>query len=498
MAGGRPRRASRSTPARAAGQHGAGSLELSLRVPPATIAQLSRDESGEAPAAGVRARQEPRARHAGGPAGVHAAARGLLGGAGRVIVLRFPAAPGAVRGDARGSPTCSRTDRASCARAATTTRAGRAGGQRHGAPRPGGPRPVATSSSSGRRRAGRGRDRSCATGGRVVPNPDRLYGLMAGEMRARFVARARAGRRAPLALGGPGVRRRGRGRRAAREHARSPAGGSTPRSSSTCRASPRAPTRSRCKAWQEGDRGRAAAPRALQHRLAARHVAAQRGRRRRRGALPARVPTTRRTFVVMPPGEQERAARGVLGAARPDARDRGQRGADDTFRERVAVRERNFGRVGLGEGHVHATWAACTSATANRPRVLHQVMPGGQRDAGRAAAGDPGHRDRSPRTCSSTGSAATSGRTRCGCTRATSPCRSDVDPRDERPRPLAAPAPVPVRGRAGHGHLPAALLDGVAAVSGAAPGSRRARTAPRGVRRLDPADAGVHSALGFA
>lgn len=165
-------------------------LEVFLRVPPATVEQLSRNADG---AAQLRAEFRVRGR---GRAAMSAtqtfslAAGDSAGGQGHVVLTRFDASPGPCTIEVR------LTDLNSHRRALVL---------------PGGDANI-TQSISGRTtvpgpQAGRqmsdleflwpagttANALAFVRGGRtVVPNPDRLYGLLASELRARFVAHAPA------------------------------------------------------------------------------------------------------------------------------------------------------------------------------------------------------------------------------------------------------------------------------------------------------------------
>lgn len=170
-------------------------LEVSLRVPPATLARLSRDEAGEA-----RLRADVRVRGRYGAKVQEASHEFTLApedssaGQGRVIVMRFPAAPGPCRVTATVADLLSRRPALLRGRDAHEE--------------------AAVEGELEIPRAREGRDLSHlqflwpvgdSTAGAVflrdgrylVPNPDRLYGLFAGQLRAGFVARGRPGDERP-------------------------------------------------------------------------------------------------------------------------------------------------------------------------------------------------------------------------------------------------------------------------------------------------------------
>jgi GWxTD domain-containing protein len=166
-------------------------LEVCLRVPPATLALLSRDERGFAQLqADVKVKGRFGARTASVSHQYSIDPAEAAEGQGKVIVMRFPAAPGA----------CQVT-------AVLTDLVSRRPGLLHGKD------DHESSALAGEMdvpRPQEGKDLSHLTflwpfadttagaaferGGRnAVPNPDRLYGLFANELRAAFTARTRAG-----------------------------------------------------------------------------------------------------------------------------------------------------------------------------------------------------------------------------------------------------------------------------------------------------------------
>jgi GWxTD domain-containing protein len=166
-------------------------LEVSLRVPPATISTLDRDRDGNA---SLRAVVRVKSRSRGvlestQEFGIAATDTAL--GQGKVLLVSFPGVSGPYEVRARLTDLLS---------------------HRVGLIHPGSDNHVATeiTGSSSVPESQGGRDLgdleflwpvtaaaappAFVREGRVlVPNPDRLYGLMAGEMRARFVARGRRG-----------------------------------------------------------------------------------------------------------------------------------------------------------------------------------------------------------------------------------------------------------------------------------------------------------------
>jgi GWxTD domain-containing protein len=162
-------------------------LEVALRVPPATVEQLALDGHGSAT---LKADFKVKGHAVGKP--MQAVQTFSLvpgdsaGGQGHVVLARFPVVPGGCDLDVRltdlvskkPGPGANYSQNVSGGLTIPPAQAGREISDieflwpaEHG------------TASLAFVRSGR----------TVVPNPDRLYGLLAGELRARFVARARAG-----------------------------------------------------------------------------------------------------------------------------------------------------------------------------------------------------------------------------------------------------------------------------------------------------------------
>lgn len=170
-------------------------LEVSLRLPPATLARIERDTSGEGR---LSAQIKVKGRYGSKTQEVSRLfvlePEDSLRGQGKVIVMRFPASPGACRIEAKLTDLNSRK------------RGLLLGSDAHHESQLAGEFEVP--------KAQQGRDLSLLQflwpsadvsagaaferdGRSLVPNPDRLYGLYAGELRAGFVARAKAGDERP-------------------------------------------------------------------------------------------------------------------------------------------------------------------------------------------------------------------------------------------------------------------------------------------------------------
>jgi GWxTD domain-containing protein len=174
-------------------------LEVYLRIPPATLAQLDLDESGRA-----RLRATVSVRPRGRPAPIESTQEFGVGvadtarGQGRVVLFRFPAVPGPCRVQARLEDLLSHRRGLVYSGRNATERTELRGDLEV-------PRPQA------------GRDLSdlefvwpiagsppglafVRDGQARVPNPDRLYGLYAGRLEAAFTARSRPGDERPWRL----------------------------------------------------------------------------------------------------------------------------------------------------------------------------------------------------------------------------------------------------------------------------------------------------------
>ena len=376
--------------------------------------------------------------------------------------MRFPVAPGALPpdGPARGPAVAASAGSPTSAATLRSRRASRASSRCPAAGRRGISRTSSSCGPSDRRPASRSFRRARRT---VLPNPERLYGLFATELRGGVLRRAaRAGDARPWHWVARVLDPRAQRGRAAGEHGRRRALCCTRRvHGSTSPPSRRAATPRDAKAWQEGDAG------ALERRarfsvgVEARRPGREPARHRRRRALPARGADDEERFARTAAGRAGALLDGVLAAARPDARDGGERGASRRSTSACEHARTHTSRAGIGKGMF----------SRHGPGV--HPLRRADRDP---PPGDPG---RATRRC-----------TRC-CRRSSSSPRTarsgDVnqkgpggdlrpyevwiyegdDPAAARRRPRRAgrrdrqaPA-VPVRGRARHRRLRPALHDGV-------------------------------------
>lgn len=167
-------------------------LEVHLRIPPATLGQLARDSVGDALLrASVRVRGRFGARSVESEREIPVSSADTSLGQGKVVALRFPAAPGAVQITARLEDALSRK-RGLIYSGRNTPESLELSGQLD-VPKPQAGRDIGQIEflwpNSGARVP-----LAFVRGGRaVVPNPERLYGLYANSLRAAFVARGREG-----------------------------------------------------------------------------------------------------------------------------------------------------------------------------------------------------------------------------------------------------------------------------------------------------------------
>ena len=348
-------------------------LELSLRVPPATIQQLSRDEVGMAT---LRAWARVKSRARGAMESTRDFRISLADstvGQGRVVLMRFPASPGEC------DITVRMTDLLSKRRAIV-----RAVGEDHEGMELAGSTRIPVS-QAGRDLSdleflwpggGQAAGLAFVRGGRlVVPNPDRLYGLMAGELHARFVAR-----------GAPGETPRP-WRWVARVF--DAAGAGVAQGESTAVASaildaevaidltrePAGAYTLEVKAWQEEDPG------ALQRR--ARFSIGWQPDTWSRSAADVADDVhflfssdDEESFVITPPGEQERLLQ-EFWARRDPTPETAFNEAYETFRERVIHANAQFGRFGGAAKGMFSDMGRVYIRYGEPSEVTKQVMPAG-------------------------------------------------------------------------------------------------------------------------
>ena len=347
-------------------------LELAVRIPPATVAQLSRDESGNArllAAASVRGRFGANALES--RTEVTLSAADTARSQGKVIVMRFPAAPGPCRITFRMSDLLSR---------------------RHGLFRGGkdGNESTEIRGDIEIPRAQAGRDLSdieflwpttdesaglaVVRGGRtLVNNPDRLYGLYATELRAAFVARSKAGDVRPWHWVARVFDSRGEG--VAQAESTAAAGrlldGEVRFDLST---EPAGAYELEVKAWQEGDAG------AMARR--ARFSVGWQSDTWLRNAADAMDEVHflldaegEEKFLLMQPGEQERTLADFW-TRRDPTPETAVNEALLTFRARVAHANANFSRLDIEKG-MFSDMGRVYIRYGEPSEITHQVIPAG-------------------------------------------------------------------------------------------------------------------------
>ena len=347
-------------------------LEVSLRVPPATLAQLSRDPAGNA---SLRAVVRVKSRSRGtleATQEFRVVAADTVRGQGKVVLLRFPASSGPYEVRARLADVLSHRP-----------------GLVHGGSDDHEAIEIAGSASVPEPQAGpvlgdlqflwpaaaAVAPSAFIHGGRVtVPNPDRLYGLMAGEMRARFVARGHRGAEgAPwhwearvLDAAGPELAERESTAAAASVLDAEVAFDMTHEHAGAYTLE--------VKAWQEGD----AVPLLRRSRFS---IGWQPDTWMRSAADVADEvhflfsADEEEAFAITPPGEQERQLE-VFWARRDPTPGTAENEALRTFRTRVAHANVAFGRVGTAKG-MFTDMGRVYIRYGEPAEISHQVMPAG-------------------------------------------------------------------------------------------------------------------------
>jgi GWxTD domain-containing protein len=348
-------------------------LELSLRLPPATIRQLASDDAGRAT---VRASARLKSRGHGTQESTHdytiPVADTTLG-LGRVVLLRFPAAPGPCE------VRVQLTDMLSKRRAIV-----RAVGEDHESME------IAGTVQVPALQAGqaisdieflwpevRGDEGlTFVRAGRVVvPNPDRLYGLLANTLRARIVARGRPGAE-PREWHWVARVYDAAGQGVAQHDSTGPMSTSLDGEMEFDVSSLPAGTYTlEVKAWPQDEPG------ALQ--------------RRARFSIGWQADTWLRSaadvaddvhflfdaddedeFAVMPPGEQERRLQ-EFWARRDPTPETAANEAYDTFRHRVDYANENYSRFGGAQKGMFSDMGRVYIRYGEPSEVLKQVMPAG-------------------------------------------------------------------------------------------------------------------------
>jgi GWxTD domain-containing protein len=363
-------------------------LEVYLRVPPATLEQLALDEAGEAH---LRATVSVRSR---GRAPVESSREFAVApddtarGQGRVVLFRFPIAPGPCRLQARLEDLLSHKRGIVYSGRGVAEQTEIRGDLE--VPRPQAGRDLSDIEFTWPESV-RSPGLEFVRDGRAwVPNPDRLYGLHAGTLEAAFRARgkpgdARAWRWVVRVLDpADGV---------VAQHESTLVAGRFARGSVRFDVSdqPAGAYQLDVRLWQEGDAG------ALQRR-ARFSVAWEPGTWSRNAAdiaddvhflLEAR---DEERFPAMQPGEQERLL-DEFWRRRDPSPETAVNEAYETFRERVAHANREFSRHGIGKG-MFSDMGRVYIRYGQPTDLLHQVMPAGDETLTRVLEEIVRHEDR--------------------------------------------------------------------------------------------------------
>jgi len=345
-------------------------LEVYLRVPPATLSQLERDERGDAQMhAVVRVRPQGRPEiESAQDFGISLA--DTARGQGRVLLLRFPITPGPCRVDARLEDLLSRKPGAHTGHGAMQNTEIRGEVE---VPRPQAGRdlsdfefvwPV----------SGRLPGLAFVRGGQArIPDPDRLYGLYAPTLEAAFTARAKGGDERPwrwvvrvLDTQGHVVAQQDSSAAAGRlaegqvrfDLSQQPAGA----------------YQLDAKVWQEGDAG------ALQRRTKFSVGWMPDTWNRNAADVQDEVhflleQRDEEEFSVLQPGEQEKLL-AEFWHKRDPTPDTPVNEAYITFRERVDHANEQFSRFGIGKG-MFSDMGRTYIRYGQPSEILHQVMPAG-------------------------------------------------------------------------------------------------------------------------
>ncbi len=347
-------------------------LEVFLRIPPATLAQLARDESGNArlrSTVRVKGRFGARVAESNQEFVLMAADSAL--GQGKVLLARFPAAPGPCQIEARLEDQLSRRKGLVLSSKNRTESVGLVGQVE--LPRPQAGRDLSDIEfvwPTGDDRAGLAFVRA---GRALVPNPERLYGLYAANLEASFTARSKPGdERAwkwvarvfdsgghPIAEHeSTGVAGRFLEAQARFDLSDVPAGGYD----------------LEVKAWQEGDAG------ALVRR--ARFSMGWKPETWLRNAADVTDDAhfmleseDEQAFIEMQPGEQERVLEDYWRVRDPSP-ETARNEALDLFRQRVAYANETFTRHAIEKG-MFSDMGRTYIRFGPPTEVLHQVMPAG-------------------------------------------------------------------------------------------------------------------------
>ncbi len=347
-------------------------LEVYVRVPPGTLASLARDSSGFGE---LRVSARLRAAGGGRPAeqtqGFRIERADSADGFGKVVALRFTVRPGLQKLQVRVEDALSRK-RGIAYAGRQVTESSRVEGSLT-VPGPQAGRDLSDIEFVWTENPGGAPSTFLRAGRTVLPNPERLYGLYAGELRAAFTARARPADQRPWRWIARVI---DRDDRVVAERESVEAAGRWLHGSVAFDVS-RAPAGGydlELKAWQEGDPG------ALL-RKARFSIAWQRPSwERNPGDVSDEVhfllaPDDEEAFALLHPGEQERFLDEFWRERDPTA-ESAVNEAQETFLKRVEVANRTWGRAGLGKG-MFSDMGRAFIRYGEPSEIIHQVIPTG-------------------------------------------------------------------------------------------------------------------------
>ncbi|OGF24137.1 MAG: hypothetical protein A2V63_02525 [Candidatus Eisenbacteria bacterium RBG_19FT_COMBO_70_11] len=347
-------------------------LEVYVRIPPSTLEALARDDDGTArleltvqlrSAYGGRSQQTTR--------NLAIGAADSSGGFGKVVILHFPVRVGTQRLAVKLSDMLSRK-RGLIYAGRHRVRSAHVEGEVEVPPAQA-DRDLSDIEFVWSEEAAPGESPFRHGDRRILPNPERLYGLLENDLRAFFVARARAADERPwhwvarvLNRNGEVVTQREASAAAARwlqghlvlDLAREPAGGYD----------------LEVKAWQEGDEG--ALLRRAHFSIAWQRESWLRNPRDIEDNVHFLLqPDEEERFGLMPPGEQERYLDDFWSRRDPTP-ETAENETRTTYLQRIAYANRTYGRFGLGKG-MFSDMGRVYIRYGEPSDVLRQVIPAG-------------------------------------------------------------------------------------------------------------------------
>ena len=344
-------------------------LEVYLRLPPATLRQLARDAEGDAQVrATLRVSSKYSSRVLESSQDFKISIADTLLGQGRVVLMRFPVAPGMCKVSARLEDLNPRKRGLR-----TVTLKTELQGELE-VPKPQAQRDLSDLEFAWPSEGMHGASTAFVRGGQVhIPNADRLYGLYATTMEVTFMARAKSGDERPWRW----VMRvlDAKGQTVAQQESTSAAGALAQGTARFDIADqPAGLYFVEAKAWQDGDAG------ALQRR-ARFSIGWSSDTWNRSGAdiaddvhflLEARDEDE---FLGLQPGQQEKLL-AEFWRRRDPTPETAVNEAEQTFHQRVQMANAEFSRFGIGKG-MFSDQGRVFIRYGTPDEILHQVMPAG-------------------------------------------------------------------------------------------------------------------------